>query len=239
MQPRTFWALAVVVVVTTVWLAWPRRNDDDDVSPAQVEVITASDLQAVRSLGVVWAPMEAGAPAVYGTVALELDEDTYRRAIVAAEILMHLGKLLPGRYAFVLPNSDDWAPYLEHGFAKVEGRRVTFDVTEQHLVLLDNARAEVIDKGAFDIGVSINPKRPYGDMTHFPIDMGAILDIPPTGPIREDYPSLRQFSDEQLTRLYRLHEETQPTLQIFLQHAVLEPGRFVRGPQDGVWHSSP
>jgi hypothetical protein len=239
MSRQTFWALALFVVLGTFWIAWPKRatrDDDDAESTPRTQTVTVDDLNAVRALRVIWDPCESGAPAVYGTLGRELDEDTYRRAVVVAEILMQLGTLQPGRYEYArTPGDDDLAPYIEHGYADLAGARVSFSVTAQHLKLLHNTVASVVDEGGRDIGILINCKRPYGDMTHFPIDMGAILDISPAGPPRADYPRQREFTDEQLTTLYRLHEETQPALQIVLLYAQLSPGSFVQLGEGEPW----
>ena len=102
------------------------------------------------------------------------------------------------------------------------------DVTEAHLKLLRAMNTGVIDDGGFDIGVEIHVKRPYGDMTCIEIDMAAILEIEPEGPPRQDYPSMREFTEAQLHMFDALHEQMQPVLHVFLQHATLTPGRFVR-----------
>ena len=51
----------------------------------------------------------------------------------------------------------------------------------------------------------MNPKRPYGDMTSFTLDMADILHEP---------------HDEK--KLWKLHTETLSALQVFLQNAKLE-----------------
>jgi len=52
---------------------------------------------------------------------------------------------------------------------------VVIDLTQEHLKLLHAVNTDMIDNGAREIAVVIDPKRPYGDMTYFELDMGTLL----------------------------------------------------------------
>lgn len=203
-------------------------------------VITEADIAVVRRLPVIWMPCESGAPAVFELDEKALsDEDEYRRAMRTAEVLIQLGEMAPGRYEYDNPLSPELSaeqPFVENQRAEIAGTRVTIDVTEAHLKLLRAANVQTLDDGGLDIGVQMHPKRPYGDMSYFELDMGDILGIQPEGPPRKDRPQLRDFSEAQLERFSELHEQTQPVLQVLLQHATLEPGRYVQRPAGyGRW----
>jgi hypothetical protein len=212
-------------------------GDDDD---PDTRLVGELDLTVARELPVYWLPVEAGAPAIFevGEKA-HADVDVYRHAMCAAEVLIQLGELARGRYEYENPLAGqpfELQPYLEHGHAEMRGTRVAFEVTTDHLKLLRHLGTGVRDDGGFLIGIEIHAKRPYGEMTAFELDMGDILGIEPLGPPREDRPSQRDFTSEQLERFIALHEQMQPVLQIALQHATLTPGRFIRRPRaSGRW----
>jgi hypothetical protein len=229
-----FVALAVAGVVAL--RPWGKPDSGDSL------VVTEQDLAVVRQLPVIWSPAESGAPAVFdlsNSALPSVSTKAYRAAVRAAEVMIHLGELAPGRYEYESPLAPDelaHEPFVEHGFARVEGRRVVVEVTESQLKLLKATNTGVIDDGGRQIGVEINPKRPYGDMTFFELDMAEILGIKPEGPPRKDRPAFREFTEAQTTLLGALHEQTQPALQVLLQRGKLEPGRFVRQPPGyGRW----
>ena len=94
-------------------------------------------------------------------------------------------------------------------------------------------RAKMEDGDALTI---TDPKRPYGDMTFFEIDMATILGITADGPPSAEQLGERDFSPAQLQHFAELHEQMEPVLQVFLLHARLAPGHFVRTPRGyGRW----
>jgi hypothetical protein len=203
--------------------------------------VTEADLSIVRQLGVIWSPTESGAPAIFdlSRAALKVSVDSYRHAMHAAEVLIQLGELPRGHYEYDAPALGDLGvpPFVEHGYAEINGQHIGILVTESHLKLMQAASTNIIDEGGRDIGVEIDPKRPYGDMSYYELDMGKILGIRAEGPPRPDYPEMLDFSPAQLKMLRALHEQMQPVLQVFLQHARLAPGKFVRNPPDwGRWN---
>jgi len=228
--------VATIAVVVVGGQVKEKLEDGDSLS------ITAADLAAVRELPVMWSPTESGAPAVYDFSKKNLNMSTsaYRRAMRVAEVLIQLGELPPGHYEYDSPlDPGDLAtqPFVQHRLAQVSGNRVAIDATDAHLKLMRGAVTNLIDDGGRDTGVEIDPKRPYGDMTYFEIDMSRILGIPAEGPPRTDYPELRDFTKPQRQKFRELHEQMEPVLQVFLKHATLAPGHFVRSPRGyGRWH---
>lgn len=124
----------------------------------------------------------------------------------------------------------------------------SFEVTDQHLLLLPNLsvrwnepevvplvkEGEILDEidqteNSWPV-VGIDPKRPYGSMTYYFLDMGEILGIEPreTESIGEgvDEEPEAEFSEEQEDMLQNLHEDMQTVLQIFLQKASLPTGKY-------------
>jgi len=197
--------------------------------------ISEADLALVRALPVTWLSTESGAPAVYDFSGQKtsLGTDDYRRAMRVAEVLIQLGELEAGRFAYentLEPAEFAAQPFVQHRLAEVVENRVTIAVTEAHLKLLRAANTHLVDNGGRDVGVEIDPKRPYGDMSYFQLDMARILGVVADGSPRADYPGLRDFSAPQLHGLNELHEQMEPVLQVFLQHAQLAPGRFARRP---------
>ena len=200
-------------------------------------------LNLLKQAVVLWAPVEAGAPAIlfsplqlgaedeipYEDVAAraglsvnhppsEADRRRLDRLIQelpeALAQLLARGRLEPGTYTYRNPLVDFpfAAETLPAELATLATSAVvSFAFTAQHAALL---------RGADWRQLAMNPKRPYGDMTCFELDMARILGEPGprTGPAR--------LSAEQERRLQALHAETLPALQVHLEHARLAPGEY-------------
>jgi hypothetical protein len=225
-HPQKFLSLELVM----------RHEDADTI------VVTETDLALARRIPVIWDPSESGAPALFDqseTLFTGVSTEDLRAAVRVAEVLLENGELAPGHYEYDDPLGgapDEFKPFSADGTAQVKEGRVAIEVTHAHLKLLKNANVRLLDDGDRDISVGIDSKRPYGDMTYFYIDMGAILGIAPEGPVRQDRPDLRKFSTEQERMFDRLHEQMQPVVQAFVLYAALPPGRFVRQvPGYGRW----
>ena len=193
--------------------------------------MTNTHLTLLRHSVVMWAPVEAGAPGVLISPLLTGDAgglsdaayaDIARRAGLANvdkrridqlvsempeafEQLIEHGNLAPGTYRYDNPLADvPWAANMlpDELVNLAKDKVVSFQFTKRHAKLLRNARW-----GA----MMMNPKRPYGDMTLFELDMATILG---------------EKLDEK--RLWKLHTETLSALQVYLQYAKLEPGEYPR-----------
>lgn len=202
-------------------------------------------VRLLRAAAVVWAPVESGAPAVLYSPRLLEEEDGVPYADVAARAgleigsppseaqkrdveallaglpaafvrFMELGRLEPGRYSYRnplvgLPHSDYLVPSDRPGLARQA--LVEFELTPELAKLLRHARWEAGSGG----WLGLNPKRPYGDMTYFELDMAEILGEPRV----QD--AAGHLSPDLEARLGGLHEDMQGALQVFLQNARLEP----------------
>lgn len=187
--------------------------------------LTPAHLQLLRHSVVLWSPVESGAPGAVISPLMVEDEgklsdaayaDIAKRAglpkVDKAQIdqliqempeafdqLLEHGHLAPGTYHYDNPLAAiPWsAQTLPSELANLATDKVvTFQLTERHLKLLRKAQWGMM---------MMNPKRPYGDMTAFERDMADILGEP---------------LDEK--RLWKLHTEMLPALQIYLQNAKLE-----------------
>ena len=191
--------------------------------------LTDTHLKLLRHAVVMWVPTKSGAPGVL-LLPLQADEklsdqayaDIAKRAGLptvdkgqidqllmempeAFEQLLARGKLAPGTYRYDNPLAEiSWSANTLPDELKnlAKDKVVSFRFTERHAKLLRNARWG---------GMMMNPKRPYGDMTSFELDMADILGEP---------------ADEH--RLWKLHTETLSALQVYLQNAKLEPGEYPR-----------
>jgi hypothetical protein len=90
----------------------------------------------------------------------------------------------------------------------------TFLFTEEHRKLLRHLRFQWSDASPVDLPVlMVNPKRPFGDMSAFNIDMAAILGWPPLSEQER-----REFDP----RLWKLYLEMWPALRTFAEHAKID-----------------
>ncbi len=85
---------------------------------------------------------------------------------------------------------------------------------------------ELLDEETLYPVPAFDPKRPYGDMTWYYLDMAEALGIEAEGPEMDD--GRRDFSEAQEHHLQALHEEMQMAVQVVLRHAELEPGVYER-----------
>lgn len=143
------------------------------------------------------------------------------------EIFLAFAELEPGQYAIAPDDVTDYrvdAP---------KALRVTvppkFQFTEQHLKLLKHANGRWDD---FYDSLIINPKRPYGDMSYFELDMADILGMP----IMRDGKDEPKISPAQQAIFDGLFRDLPMSLQTFLKYASISPGRFYRKPAGwGAW----
>lgn len=221
--------------------------------------LTAKQTEQLRKLIVGWAEIEAGAPGVDYVQSFGMnpdDEDPgpqilkwlgfkpegegghytpeqqaagmaqFQDLEKAFEILLSAGEIKPGRYSFknhgkkLFPRGG----YMFDGklIPVPEGETVEFELTAEHLKLARRANTR---------GFFIDPKRPYGDMTYFEIDMADALGIP----FQHKSDGTPDFSKQQMDHFAKLHTDMMPVLQILLLRAHLAPGRYTRD-SSGNWH---
>jgi hypothetical protein len=176
--------------------------------------LTEAQVQRLRRAVVVWSPVESGAPALLPSLAVldaeEPDVPEAAELTAALEAFLERGRLEPGRYTCRNPLAGHpmASRLLPPSAASTATQaEVAFTVTAEHLKLLRAQRWE---------SLMVNPKRPYGDMSYFELDMAEVLGEP----VVQDEDG--QLPEGQVERLGRLHEETVAALQVFLQHAKLD-----------------
>jgi hypothetical protein len=138
----------------------------------------------------------------------------------ALALLLAHGRLEAGTYSY--PNPLAEIPFAAEMLppelaALATTPVVSFAYTQQHASLLRHARWSRL---------CMNPKRPYGDMTYFELDMAEILGEPVARSQDGRLPA------EQERRLQALHAETLPALQVYLQQATAAPGEYERVPAE-------
>jgi hypothetical protein len=195
----------------------------------------SAQVRLLRQAAVVWLDVEAGGPAVlvsplllddpdHPTDAARVDlasraglavssplraADRGRVDALLAELpaaladFVQRATLAPGTYAYAdrMP-SDPSAPRAE----RAEPETLAF--TAEHRKLLKALRWQ---------GMSTNPKRPYGDMTSYELDMADVLGESVT----RDSKGQPVLTQAQAARYQRLHREMRQALQVFLERAAL------------------
>lgn len=201
--------------------------------------LTLEHIALLRRMVVAWNGSEVGAPTIHpdapygsldrdGDIAnVTGDDDTveadHRAMGDALAVFLENATLKPGRYQYHNPLAK-----LDPGSAFDVFRdeetgetpdHITFEVAPDHLKLLPNLALEWDEES--DVP-SIDPKRPYGAMTWYTVEMAVHLGEPP----EKDAEGRAILSEAEEERLTRLHREMQPVLQIFLRYADLSPGPF-------------
>ncbi|MEO1264827.1 MAG: hypothetical protein AAFV26_03880, partial [Pseudomonadota bacterium] len=191
--------------------------------------LAAADLALLRQVRFDWDDLEAGAPRldpkqpfgrrdlfaqlrdIVGDVAAsDLDlASRYIRLNGVMNSFLHEGTLAPGTYSL---------PRQEHAGA---GADDAFTVTGDHIKVLKAARfewcreddaEERLDNGEWPAPV-IDPKRPYGDMTFYQVEVAqAVGRLPP--------PEVG-LSDEMVAEMTALHFDMAKVFPIYFAHAVM------------------
>jgi hypothetical protein len=199
---------------------------DIDRYAAPVE-ITADDIAWFRECRSVWVASESGAPAVVPGKFTQ--EEFYRQLSQAREALGRLERTL---CAFFVHGRFDSNRYtltppvrLQEAFVGAP-TLVDFNVSPDHLRLFQhtNWRQSTIDS-----------KRPYGNYTFYMAEMAEILGIPVPEGKDDRGRDIAMLPAETEARLKDMHHDMLFVLQAYLQHADLNPGRYVI-PFDG-WAS--
>lgn len=199
----------------------------------------ADHARLMRGLGVIWIPVESGAPGIEFEHPLS-GKDTIAAAMTLlgtsdrslatrrlAEVcrlvpayVRDIGGLAPGRYA-VPPQRREAFDFPDSG-VDAQGR---FELRREHLTLLRAANwreagpgelAAVLREGdAFWPMPFIDGKRPYGDSSYYQIDMARLLGKP--YPVSADGRAITDPATD--ARLEKLHWQTAAALQVVLAHA--------------------
>ncbi|CAA2107259.1 hypothetical protein VVAX_04147 [Variovorax paradoxus] len=180
-------------------------------SPAPGSVaITQEDIDWFRRSTAEWIPCESGAP---GIVPPDLSLEQFGDALEAGDTTASpvIDRFVKVSAAFFLHAS--FAPG-HYGFLPPFGKRNAFDVTDEHIRLLQHANWRTF---------MIDCKRPYGDFTHYEIDMADILGLKVT----KDAKGYAQIGSDAEKRMDALHADMLYALQAYIRFARLGPGRYV------------
>lgn len=205
-----------VLILLCIGQVWISRTPDEGASCPQ---LLKWHLPKLRSAKVVWDPlMENGTAyldlrggsllgvlperigkAVGSVLNLFRPKRSKESISAAVECFLSSATLAPGKYSLPAVDTDP---------------SETFELTEQHIRLLKKLRFRWLD---FYDAPAIDPKRPFGDMSFFELDMNDILGIAPK---RES--TQEPFTREELDRFEKLHREMQQAVQIYLREATVE-----------------
>lgn len=248
--------LLVVALLATAFS--PEAGKGGHVRPEVVEMSEETELtlelneihrELLRQAKLYWSPAEVGAPGLFfgdldAIDAIESEEEidkVFRREMLevvrssgivaeeeeidkaiatlddALEVFLDHGELPPGEYEC------DWQAIELWSGEPVPGPGSRFELSKEHLALI--RFMSVRDQGGLPY---IDPKRPYGDMTYFQLDMAIALDepLPPDG---------EPFSPEEEARYSGLHQEMLPALLVFLRHAEIEYGTYAHEEYTRPW----
>ncbi len=216
--------------------------------PDTVLDLTLERIALIRRMVVAWNGTEAGAPIVhpdapYGSTDRDDDianvtgddegtAEEHRALGDALALFLQNASLKPGRYQYHNPlaklaPSDVFDLFRDDETGQTP-EHITFDVTPEHLKLIRNLSLGWDDE--YEVP-AVDPKRPYGDMTWYTVEMAVHLgDSPP-----KDANGRAILSDAQELHLMRLHREMQPAVQIFLRSADLAPGPFRKSEGSVSW----
>jgi hypothetical protein len=175
--------------------------------------VTQEDIDWFRQSKAEWIDCESGAPAIVPP-GLSLEQfgealegggspgspasPVFERFVnVASAFFLH-ASFAPGHYGLLPPL----------------GQRAAFDVTDEHIRLLQHANWRTF---------MIDCKRPYGDFTHYEIDMADILGLKVT----KDTKGHAQIGNDAQARMDALHADMLYALQAYIRFARLGPGRYV------------
>lgn len=202
--------------------------------------LDAKQIDSLRTLPVAWDPiMESGmveldlTPLTHGSLFGSWLGSAFRKkeekqALESIfQIFLAFGTLDPGNYPLKSGEVVDADPDVD---AKYQlPHRASFDLTAKHLKLLRAASGEWWD-GADTL--VIDPKRPFGNMSYFEIDMAEILGMP----LRRDAKGDPKIPPEQQKIFDQLYSEMPFALKVFLKNAVVPAGKYCRKPAGwGPW----
>ncbi|MBX9685909.1 MAG: tetratricopeptide repeat protein, partial [Candidatus Obscuribacterales bacterium] len=215
---------------------------------------TSEHLKLIRNLRITWVNCEAGAPMIdverrYGSKRIYDDMarilDMKNPGKLSAEqvtkldalddalssdlcaLFLQYASIRPGKYKINNTMRSDFPDghftINDDGSGSLEipsSEKMEFQLSDEHIKLLRRASWR---------SFAVDPKRPYGDMSYFYIDIADALGIP----FRRDSEGRPEFSKETIKHMDRLHGESVFALQTFFKFAELEPCFFVLKSNEG------
>lgn len=210
--------------------------------------VTSEHIKLVRKLKVTWVNCEAGAPminsdnpfggrGIYEDMAKilglgeasrlttdqkrDLDQMLVDLAYDIPAIFLSKASVNPGKYLLKNTLVDDYPAGKFNinidGSGDYEfGKSLTldFELTEEHIKLMRVAAWKYW---------CIDPKRPYGDMTYFYLDIASAIGLQ----YERTADGKPNIAKRELKRMDRLHAEMVFALSVLFQYGELEPGVFV------------
>ena len=175
----------------------------------------------------------------------KIAQDHLRTLLPSMRIFLAMAKLEQGDYTLKVRSPQELNPGISQ-YDFLESTRqnklvvmkppllkdnTKFNFNTQHLTLLRHAAdmlevEEEPDDGFYSVPM-LDPKRPYGDMTYYPIDIAEVLNIPFDQPnySETDEPP---FKINKLEKLIDIHFDLFPALLVFLQNAKIKYGTYQR-----------
>lgn len=214
-------------------LARQRRTIAEALAATADVALSPTHRAVIRSLRVTWVPVESGAPGLRQNFPFGSRRPTRKTGLAAlgtsdeallAKTLVEAGRIIPGlvsdgstlppgRYA-VPADMRNYFAYPETGVLP-DG---TFDFRDEHAVLLRHLRwrTDSLAPPCWPMPW-VDGKRPYGDCSHFQVDMASHLrkrwQVGGDGEVQVD-----GVCDAELETL---HRQMLAALQVFLVHATL------------------
>lgn len=221
----------------------------------KVFVLSDAQLQMIRKFVIGWSECEAGAPGVdyaatfgcdpkvedpskeiikfLGMEANGLDQkqaafEKFEALEKAFRVFVNAGTIKPGHYTF----KNHYKQMFPSGAYSFDAKKipvsqnesVDFELSKDHIKLLKHLNLR---------GLFADPKRPYGDMTYFEIDMADALGIP----VPRTADGKPNFSKEQMDRFARLHTDMMPAMQVMVLNAQVPAGKYTVD-ENGNWHAA-
>lgn len=156
--------------------------------------------------------------------------------MIAFNHFIHNARLAPGDYAASNVTIEEIREQFA-GYGAVTdddlgiGADGRFRFTQEHAMLLKRLSVEWsnahdnedrLDDGQYP-ALAVDPKRPYGDMTYFQVDMAQALGVLPPPPA-DGRPA--RLPDDLEARLGRVHWQMLGAVQVFVENAAFEPGAY-------------
>lgn len=194
--------------------------------------LTQEHIDFLRDARVVWDPSEAGAPIIDPEV---LSQSGLRRVPHALQVILKYGQIEPGTYKVENQlkdryDMDEIRADSEHNLLQIPSdREISFELKPEHIKLLRNANANAF---LYFGACGFNSRNPYGDMSYWEIDAAHTIGMV----VYRDQNGAPNFTEQELELLHNLHYDMLLALPVFLAHAKIRPGNYVR--VNGVWELS-
>ncbi len=194
--------------------------------------MTNEQVAFLRQATIVWDPSESGAPIVE-------PESLYKSGLkgmhTALQVVLRFASIQPGTYRIANRIKEHYKEAKVQ--ADAEGRsipipqedEIEFTLSAKHIDLLRHANTDAL---MYFGACGFNSRCPYGDLSCWQQTVAHVLGLP----VYRDQNGSPLFSEQELERFTKLHHDMLVALPVFLAHARIETGEFVRFPSAApVW----